>query len=601
MKGLRDMRIRVGLFLLLILSLIPAVWLLVGRISHEADNNTLALVLDYSALDEQASRTGTPLPELLGLYREQGVNTLALYEDTVQSKIKRGDIFYQDGATLLAQHPTTDIKPGWHYYTEVKSGSLSGLGSRYTFPYESISVAGKRWMGWPVPISGMPAGPNLALIRELQSQGYAIVYRPGNNLALKNPGMDIPKVEYVAFSGEQVLGYEKPETFKQVSQRLGNIPLAFIEAVDQKGLSELLETHPGIRLFSINPQWQASLKPEEVAGKFVLAARERMHRLLYLRPYETQEDTLTLLKGIKEGISRAGLHIGFPKAVSFEPNSWLRKLTLLAPVAGLGLLLSAIPLGGLALLVGAATLGLVALASGFQLFSSAALLVGIVFPALGLMLRRNTPWDWLMASLITLLGTVYLSALGTDAPGMLGLKPFQGVSLVLFWPTVLFAAVLVPKQDIRKTIRDLYHRPVQLGDLALIAVVLGAMALIFLRRGNDTGASASGLETAVRSELQESLIRPRFKELMGHPLALLGLSKVGSPYVGQLLLLAGVFGQSSLMNTFGHYHTPFLISFYRAFNGLWMGGLVGFILIPLALWVVRWFNAVPEPESNPRI
>jgi len=75
-------------------------------------------------------------------------------------------------------------------------------------------------------------------------------------------------------------------------------------------------------------------------------------------------------------------------------------------------------------------------------------------------------------------------------------------------------------------------------------------------------------------------VRPRTKEfLLGHPLLLLLF------YLGfrdnrfQPLLLAGVIGQVSLVNTYAHIHTPLLVSLLRSFNGLWLGIIGGLVLI----------------------
>lgn len=592
------------LYLILALSLIPALILGYNRISYEENYKTLTVAMDYQALEEQSSRTGTPIADLLSSDQQNGVNGIAIYEDIVQNRIKRGEVIYQTGADLLAQNPNAvGIKANWHYYREVTLGAVKDLPDRYVFPHAPLELNGLRWEGWSVPINGMPAGPNKTLMADLERQGFVLIYRPWEELGLTDPGFDFPtvgslKVGYIAFGGDKVTGSSTPEKLEKVKSRLGEALVAYIESTEQDNLNFMLEGRAGIRLFAINPIWQAALAPSEVASKFVLAARERQHRILYLRPYETQTDTLLMLTDIASGLKAANLELGRPTAINYLPDDLLRWLCLLGPFCGLILLLSSYPLRWLATVMGLATLGIVILAGGFDVFGTLALLAGVTFPALGLTMRRNSPLDWLIASLWTLVGVIFLASLGTSLLGMLGLEPFKGVSLVLFWPILLFIGALIPNQDIRKTIDALYRYPIKMGDVAIIGIALGAGALIFLRRGNTTGAGASALEAKIREGLQDTLIRPRFKELIGHPIAILGLTKMFPPYFSNLMLMVGVFGQSSLMDTFAHYHTPFLISFYRAFNGVILGAAIGFILIPILLRIVKWFKNTPRDEKQ---
>jgi len=56
---------------------------------------------------------------------------------------------------------------------------------------------------------------------------------------------------------------------------------------------------------------------------------------------------------------------------------------------------------------------------------------------------------------------------------------------------------------------------------------------------------------------------------------ILGLSGKLPGYFSGLMLLGGTMGQASILNTFSHFHTPFLISATRCFLGLGLGLLIG--------------------------
>lgn len=602
--------LQLALFALLLLSLIPAALLAVSRLRFEQGEKNLAIVMDYQALTQQARQIGqTPL-QLLAHYRTLGVNGVSLYEDVIGDRVQDGSVLYRSGADLLAQYPQSAAKPNWYYLRSVKPGTAERLATRYTIPTEQITVDSQSWVGWPAMPLNLPAGPNRALIDQLQRLGYVLVYRPFDYPAVKNIGADWPNVPFIAFNGLKVVGANSPEGLRNTDLNLGSRIPAIIESNPQKGLDVLLEHHPGARLFSIRPEWQGVLTPEDTSDKFVLAARERSQRLLYIRPFETVDQTDTFLKRMVAGIKKAGIEITRPTIHAYQPSRALRLLSLLGPLAALGLLALSYPLTRLGLVVGVLTLLGVVAYNGGDLFGAGALLAAVTFPALGLSLRRERPTDWLIASGISLLGIVFLSALGTQRLSMLGLDPFKGVGLTLVLPIALFALSLLPRQDIRKTAYDLYRTPLKLGDIALILGALAVIALVVLRRGNTPAVGVSATEAKVRAALQDTIIRPRFKELAGHPLAILGLSKQFPPYLNNLLLIGGVVGQSSILNTFSHFHTPFWISLQRVLYGLGIGGVIGFVLIPLVAWGIRFFKGgfpapaplgVPSPHSEPSI
>lgn len=126
------------------------------------------------------------------------------------------------------------------------------------------------------------------------------------------------------------------------------------------------------------------------------------------------------------------------------------------------------------------------------------------------------------------------------------------------------------------------HTP-RLGEVALALLVVAALGLVVIRRGNFPVLGASEIELALRSALNEWFVRPRFKELLGHPLALLGLWQVRWPWWARAgLLVAGVVAQASVLNSFSHYHTPLLVSLQRSAIALVLAVGVGLVLITVA-------------------
>ncbi|MFC4640520.1 DUF5693 family protein [Deinococcus hohokamensis] len=584
----------------MLLSLIPALLLAFQRVTYEQGQKTAALVMDYPALSLQARRLGLEPQALLDRYKALGVNGVAVYEDVIGSLEQRGEVYIRNGADLAVDFPGQGVKAQNVYMRSLTPGAAEALPARYTIPTRQVRIGGQLWTEWPTDPRFLPAGPNRAQIAAFQAQGLTLLYRPYADDALKAPGADWPQVPFVAFTGDEVIGARTPQLLADINERLGTRVPALIEATEQRGLDVLVARHGAARMFALNPSWQNRLSPEEVASKFSLAASERSMRLLYLRPYPTVGETEAMLGRLKILLANKGVKVGQPVIAPFQENELLRALSLIGPLAALLLLGLSYPLRRLGLLVAGASALLAFGLNRFQPFEGGALVAAVTFPALGLVLRRHRVSDWFLATGLSLAGVLFVSALGANKNSVLGLEPFRGVGLTLLLPLMLVALSFLPRQDIRKTARDLYNAPIKLGDIAVMGLGLAVFALVFLRRGNTTsGVSVSDTEAKVRQGLQDSIVRPRFKEMAGHPLGLLGLSGVLPGYFGALLILGGVIGQSSILNTFSHFHTPLLISAARCFIGLGVGLIAGLLLIEAFKMALRlWQGHRPQLRQD---
>jgi hypothetical protein len=145
-------------------------------------------------------------------------------------------------------------------------------------------------------------------------------------------------------------------------------------------------------------------------------------------------------------------------------------------------------------------------------------------------------------------------------------------------------------------VTGLWSHPVRLGEVLIAFGILAALGLIVMRRGNFPLLGASGFELTIREALSDWFIRPRFKELLGHPAALLGLVQGAWPaWIRSALLAAGVIAQATILNSFSHYHTPLLVSLQRSVIALVLGVMIGFVLIAVArvgvALVRRWLRS----------
>ncbi|THF86860.1 hypothetical protein E7T09_10320 [Deinococcus sp. KSM4-11] len=582
-----------ALLIVIALSLIPALILAVQRVAYEQAQKTTALVMDYPALVTQARRFGLDPQALLDKYRALGVNGVALYEDTIASLEQRGEVYLKNGSDLAADFPNQGVKTNAVYMRAATPAIAEALRQRYTIPTRDVTVDGKTWVEWPSDPRYLPAGPDTQKVNAFKAQGLVLVYRPYQDEAVPTAkvGTDWPDVPFIAFTGDEVIGARTPELLAQVDKAIGTRMPAIIEGNIQKGLEELVIDHGGARLFALAPSWQNQLDPLDVASKYNLAGRERGMRLMYLRPYPTINETVDMLTRTQSLLKSSGVKIGTPTVQFFTPSPVLKALSMIGPLAALLLLGLSFPLARLGMIAAGVTVLIAFGLNTLHPFESAALVAAVTFPALGLILRRSKVTDWFLATGLSLVGVLFVSALGASRESTLGLEPFRGVGLTLLLPLTLVALSFLPRQDIRKTLGDIYAAPIRLGDVAVMALGLALVALVYERRGNATGGSVSDFEYSLRRDVQDSIIRPRFKEVFAHPLGLLGLTGTLPGYFSGLLILAGVVGQSSILNTFSHFHTPFLISAARVFIGLGLGLALGVAMTALLRFVLRAWAA----------
>ena len=152
-----------------------------------------------------------------------------------------------------------------------------------------------------------------------------------------------------------------------------------------------------------------------------------------------------------------------------------------------------------------------------------------------------------------------------------GIEEFRGVKLSL---ALLPAFVAIEG--------FLQHGPKKLrkSDLNLVILLVVAGVYYLMRTGNY------GLVTGWEKELRDLMdlvfeARPRFKELLGAATCVVLSaypeipSKFRWGFISEVLLSVGMV---SIVNTFCHFKTPLALHLLRAFNGLWLGGLVGLVI-----------------------
>ncbi|AGA59841.1 hypothetical protein Theco_3830 [Thermobacillus composti KWC4] len=189
-----------------------------------------------------------------------------------------------------------------------------------------------------------------------------------------------------------------------------------------------------------------------------------------------------------------------------------------------------------------------------------------------------------VTSLLSLCGTAFVFGLLTNVTYSLVLQQFRGVSVLHMAPIALVAlyVFLYTGRSVSGQLRKLLRLKVTVLGVVVAAVLAGVGYYYMTRTGNS--GQVTSIEIAFRNFLESTFgVRPRTKEfLLAHPLFVLGLFLSFRYRAAWVLMIAGVLGQLSMVDTFAHIHSPILLSLIRCLLGLGLGLIIGLILI--ALW-----------------
>jgi len=564
------------LTLVIILSLFPSLYALKERLPVEKPG-PVVLTIDERAVREEARLRGVDLDWLLDHYRDLGARGLGVYEMRASDWVNRGKAVYADGNLLRLIHPGGGFEPGWYYLSSRNPDDLEVFAQSWTLPQHRVAWLERVWIGFPKDVLGMPIGPDQDFILERYRKGNYIVYRPYNDPNRSWPPPLPEPVQAYVFAGDEALGY--PNHLGDTAKLL-KAPIGLIEGASQKGIDRLARQLPVLRVFSLQADWQLKLSPEAAAEKYLLAARERGQQILYFRPYPEPEKTERFIKAVTEGLAASGIPLGEPRPRQLELPAY-KNAAWLGIIAGLILLAMAYPQPLGWILAGGLLIGSFIYAGS----QAGPLLAALVFASLGFARPVRGMRDWFVAFGYALAGAVFLTALGSNTLTITGVVPFKGVLLTLALPPILVMLAHLPKdKPLKQVILEAWDHRIRLGEVALAFLAVTALAIVLLRRGNTNFVSP--LELQLRTVLQDWMVRPRFKEMFGHALAVLALTQTWPRWVKAGLLGFATLAEASILNTFSHYHTPLLVSLARTVNGAVVGLFIGFMLAGL-VWAVR--------------
>ncbi|MFC4599712.1 DUF5693 family protein [Cohnella hongkongensis] len=468
-------------------------------------------------------------------------------------------------------------------------------------------------------------------------------------------------IDRVVFDGEAVTGYANDDKkSKGITRFAGElkehgIGVAIFEnlRIPQKGMSKLanLLDYNAIRAHSVSEAEMSAIKKPVLEDRLVLAVKDRNIRLLYLNAItvrdatkgqvthplqnivdvlqgEEDEDGNTVSVGVVQQLRDFGFELGSPKAFQVEhapAEKALRGIAMLGAIAlvalTIGLFLPSLTLPALAAgAVGGA--GLYVLSSTLMV-QALALLTAIAAPTAAVVLlvkrirtlregageQKMPPLHRLGGALLLFVRTSILSlaavpfvvALLNHISYSLVLQQFRGVSVLHLLPIAL-VAIYVFLYGSGNTVVGNARKILSMPLTVLWIVGFGALAAVgyyYLSRTGNSG-QVTDIERAFRSLMENTFgVRPRIKEFMlGHPLFFAGIFLALRYRWATVLLVAGTIAQLSMVDTFAHIHTPFLLSLVRGLLGIGLGLLLG--LVAIGVWQVlerlwkRWGKRILE-------
>lgn len=325
--------------------------------------------------------------------------------------------------------------------------------------------------------------------------------------------------------------------------------------------SKMLEK--AIRSHTILPEEMRNMSPEKIKSRWIRAVKERSCRFLYYRLNRdwNAEENLTFLRECLQELKSEGFIL---QKVSLSARSLTGEagsediVFVTKPYKKLRLFLA---------LLSAVAAPLIAV--WFLKRKCEQVLFSI----------KGMIQIWAGAVLIAILTGLLINTLLPDTVFVNGLEVFRGVKIALFLPLMIVPFLLYRREQIGQFVR----RKISIVDLGVVFFIF-FMVYKMLERSGNVGAVPHSFELDIRFWLQNLLdVRPRFKEfLVGHPLMILGLSLYKkNSILAKVFIWCGIIGLISIVNSFCHLHTPLWISLFRTFNGFWMGGIFGAILVCL--------------------
>lgn len=549
---------------------------------HKAEslNKRVGIAVDWDNVLALAAGSKLSPEEALEKLKQQGVTAVVIGEATVGEEIAAHN--------TISMAVDVQALPGFDRAYKLRFGSA---------PVTSIDPSLLRSMSLGLDPHGIAAAKTakLDVIARLSNPlGVSAEYVRGMMAWVREDGAG-----FFLPQGDQVLGRRDATPALRESLIAHQIKYCTPEFAKIGGDSSMVEAEPGnvIRLHSAQVQELDKLTMKGAVERYAKAVAERNQRMLLVRPLSFAGESPVaslgeLVASVNREVTREGYTLGTPHPFvdSGVPSPVFLAIALMMTPAlfwlGSRFVISSAGqlIGGLAL---ALLVGACVKSDGRQI---AALVAAISFPLLAFVClehwsrssKPNVALLFLQVSAVSVVGGLAVAGLLNGLPFFVKGDAFMGVKIAHFLPMALIGAYFFTRlTDAKAGLSS----PILWSQVGISMIILVAFVFMASRTGNDGPAGVSGIEIAFRSLLEQIMVvRPRTKEfLIGHPVMIIaigllvrhrmsGMNKGG--WIA-LLLIVGAIGQTSMVNTMCHLHTPLTVSLIRIGVGLVLGGIIG--------------------------
>ena len=349
------------LIAVILVGLVCALWVNWNRHTIEQRNNTVEMVMEYENLRKLAALEGLPEEIVVKQFQDAGINSLMVFDTTLERLSKMGAIKTATGSELrqakilgndagifasvkdveenavyiAAGNDASSFKEVWEDL-RTRFGAnrakmisnnppiIEALGSTHLVAEDDFKT--------PRGILQLPLGLSSSELRKVKDYGFNVIIRPQNFENVTEEKIDnifkrIAKsgVEVNAYmpAGREVVGY--PDKIDYMAKKLDGRKLIMLEHYTQlqfakiDGLVPLAEAinYKAARSYVIDSLEQKKITVGEGLRRWALTDEERNVRVNYVRPYLMSQNgqdifamNLQYVRDIVKNVKARGFEIG---------------------------------------------------------------------------------------------------------------------------------------------------------------------------------------------------------------------------------------------------------------------------------------------------
>ena len=349
------------LIAVILVGLVCALWVNWNRHTIEQRNNTVEMAMEYENLRKLAALEGLPEEIVVKQFQDAGINSLMVFDTTLERLSKMGAIKTATGSELRQAKilgndagifaSVKDVNENAVYITAGNDASafeevredlrirfgadrakmvsnnppiIEALGSTHLVAEDDYKT--------PRGILQLPLGLSSSEMRKVKDYGFNVIVRPQNFVNVTEEKIDsifqrIAKsgVEVNAYmpAGREVVGY--PNNIDYMAKKLDGRKLIMLEHYTQlqfakiDGLVPLAEAinYKAARSYVIDSLEQKKITVGEGLRRWALTDEERNVRVNYIRPYMMSQNgqdifamNLQYVKDIVKNVKARGFEIG---------------------------------------------------------------------------------------------------------------------------------------------------------------------------------------------------------------------------------------------------------------------------------------------------